>query len=360
MKYFIALSALIVAASALPADFTSLNATRDGGRSFGFASFGGHTTGGQNGGVWTVWDAWAFRDAINNNDRRIVIVRGRIDLTALFTGSPGVVLQVGSYKTIEGGDWNAEIFGGGVKLYERQQVIFRNLRFTNAINYAPGEQPNGNGGIVSMVPGAFSSFDNIDIDDSHHVWVSHNHFSDDPWVAHNTPDSQRRHHGLLGIKRGANYITVSDNIFRNHNLCMVVGHDDSNAWQDNGRLKITFSGNWFQGTIQRNPRIRFGEIHIYNNLFTDISDYGIGIGVGARILAERNVFLRVHRAWALMAVNQNPIGMLSASENSLQSSTVDSGITSSIGWHPTQYYGYSTIQTNGVEAFVRNTAGVRL
>ena len=46
---------------------------------------------------------------------------------------------------------------------------------------------------------------------------------------------------------------------------MLVGHDDSNGPRDIGRLRITYHHNWFDGSIQRNPRVRFGEpVHVFN------------------------------------------------------------------------------------------------
>ncbi|WP_156236368.1 hypothetical protein [Enterococcus casseliflavus] len=51
----------------------------------------------------------------------------------------------------------------------------------------------------------------------------------------------------------------------------MVGHSDSNAAQDTDKLKVTFTYNWFQETEQRNPHVRFGEVPVLNNLYTDIS-----------------------------------------------------------------------------------------
>lgn len=375
MKLFLTLSAVILAASAMPADlgkegdigyvpdviYNAANFTngRVPAGQAGFATVNGGTFGGNGGAVWTVWDPWALRDAITPNDRRIVYVRGRIDLTPLFAGSPGIGIRMGGTKTIIGGDGNAMIFGGGLRLVGISQVIIQNIKFHNALSYAPGEQPNGNGGIISMAPGEFSEIDAIDIETSTNIWIDHCEFADDPWITPTLAANMRRHDGLIDIKRAANWISVSNNIFRNHNHVMLVGHNDNNAAQDNGRLKVTFYLNWFQGTVQRNPRVRYGEVHILNNLYTDITlGYGAGVGAGARIYFERNSCVNSRRCWGFASGVPNPAGHLLALNNRIANSAFDTGIPSNlVTWRPANHYGYSAMSENNVETHVRRYAG---
>lgn len=355
MQYFIVLSAVTLAASALPTDIDSKsNATLFNA---GLAGFGASCIGGQGGAVWTVWDPWALQDAINSDAPRIIYVRGVIDMTQLFAGSPGVFRHIGPYKTLIGGDANAEIRGGGFRMSNQQHIIIQNIKFHNAISYAPGEQPDGNGGIISQLPGEWAQVDAIDINNSQHVWVDHCEFSDDPWIALNIPNNQRRHDGLIDIRHGSSSITISNNIFRNHNLVTLVGNADSTGSQDMGRLKVTFYLNWYQGTIQRNPRIRFGEVHVLNNLYTDNRDYGIGIGVAARAYVERNVFINNVRAWGFAAGTPNPMGFLFNDNNRLVNSAHDTNVPNNVNWHPSQYYNYDPLNVGLVEAHVRRYAG---
>ena len=68
--------------------------------------------------------------------------------------------------------------------------------------------------------------------------------------------------------RLVDYVTVSWNHTHDHTKNMLLGHDDGNGAQDIGRLKVTYHHNWFDGTRQRNPRVRFGEpVHVYNNYY---------------------------------------------------------------------------------------------
>lgn len=356
MQYMIVLSAVILVAAALPVDI-DYKADNVSYANNGLAGFGAAAYGGRGGAVWTVWDPWALIDAIDNPAPRIVYVRGIIDMTPLFNGSPGILRHIGSYKTIIGGDANAEIRGGGFRLSNQEHVIIQNIKFNNPISYAPGEQPNGNGGIISQVPGPWALIDAIDINNSQHIWVDHCEFSDDPWNSATTPESQRRHDGLIDIRHGSSFISISNNIFRNHNLVTLVGNADSTGSQDMGRLKITFYLNWYQETTQRNPRVRFGEVHVLNNLYTNIISYGIGVGVAAQVYAEKNAFVNTPRAWGFAAGTPNPMGYFFNDNNRLTNSGHDSNVPANVSWHPRQYYAYDPMNEALVEAHVRRYAG---
>jgi pectate lyase len=63
---------------------------------------------------------------------------------------------------------------------------------------------------------------------------------------------------------------------------------------DPGKLNVTVHHNLFANTLQRLPRVRFGQVHVYNNFYV-IPDparfvYALGVGVRSKIFAESNVF----------------------------------------------------------------------
>jgi pectate lyase len=137
-------------------------------------------------------------------------------------------------------------------------VIIRNLRFTGAEDDAISIQQS-----------------------SHHVWIDH-------------CDLSGGEDGLIDIVRGADYITVSWNHFHDHSKTALLGHSDSNAGQDTGKLRVTFHHNFFDGTAQRHPRVRFGEpIHVYNNYFRNNTLYGVASTENAGVLVEANYFENV-------------------------------------------------------------------
>ncbi len=208
------------------------------------------TTGGAGGPVVTVRDADTFLDYCDRNEPYVIQVDGVMRISSK--------QGVRSNKTIIGLGADAEITGGGLDLYRRQNVIIRNLRFTGADDDAISIQQS-----------------------SHHVWIDH-------------CDLSGGADGLIDIVRGADYITVSWNHFHDHSKTALLGHSDSNAGQDTGKLRVTFHHNFFDGTAQRHPRVRFGEpIHVYNNYFRNNTLYGVASTENAGVLVEANYFENV-------------------------------------------------------------------
>ena len=122
----------------------------------------------------------------------------------------------------------------------------------------------------------------------HHVWVDHCTFSDG---ALPDPDGAN-HDGLFDITRQTSHITISYNHFKNHNKTMLIGHSDS-ASGDVGFLKTSIHHNFFDATMSRHPRVRFGEVHVYNNYFLNNVTYGIASTMEADVLIENNYFKNV-------------------------------------------------------------------
>ncbi|MCZ9338024.1 pectate lyase, partial [Streptomyces sp. TRM76130] len=63
--------------------------------------------------------------------------------------------------------------------------------------------------------------------------------------------------------------------------------------RDRGHLRITFARNLFSGITQRAPRVRFGQVHVVNNVYRGRAEetlYALGVGVESALFSERNVF----------------------------------------------------------------------
>ena len=101
------------------------------------------------------------------------------------------------------------------------------------------------------------------------------------------------HDGLVDITNAASYLTVSWNRFLNHDKTMLIGSSDS-ATADRGQLKVTLHHNVFDGVGQRAPRVRFGQVHVFNNYYRvkKVPSYGYswGVGMESAIYAEQNFF----------------------------------------------------------------------
>jgi pectate lyase len=87
---------------------------------------------------------------------------------------------------------------------------------------------------------------------------------------------------------------VSWNRFRNHDKAMLIGSSDS-ASADRGKLRVTLHHNLFERIGQRAPRVRFGQVHLYNNYYdvrnTASYQYSWGVGIESAIYAEENFFV---------------------------------------------------------------------
>ncbi|RBW69723.1 pectate lyase family protein [Bacillus taeanensis] len=206
-----------------------------------------------------------------------------------------IVLHVGSNTTIFGLGDDATIVGGALVLDGVENVIIRNIEFEAPLDFFPQWDPtDGEYGEWN------SDYDNVTItDNSHHIWIDHNTFSDGENV-----DSDfgtyfdrlyQRHDGLLDIKNGSNYVTVSYNVFKDHDKVTIVGSSDSKT-SDRGKLKVTFHHNYYKNLNQRLPRVRFGEVHVYNNYYEFSKDanyefgYVWGVGKESKIYVENNYF----------------------------------------------------------------------
>jgi pectate lyase len=136
---------------------------------------------------------------------------------------------------------------------------------------------------------------NIGNTETHHIWVDH------CTVGHPTtmPSDSEHPDGGIDIKDGASYVTISWTVYRNSWKTGLIGHSDNNAGTDVGRLKVTHYANHFLNTNSRNPRVRFGEVHVLNCLSDGVKLYGIAAAIGANVFAENNFYLNTR--WGMYA-----------------------------------------------------------
>ena len=287
------------------------------------------TTGGAGGPTVTVTSASQFLSEIAAAGPRVIQVSGMLSL-------PGPMHDVSSDKTIVGVGANSGLSGGGLNIgipiddditsppaNAVHNVIVRNLRIVNS----PDDGIN-----VQMF--------------SHHVWLDHNYF---------TGASD----GSLDIKRGSSYVTVSWNHFDGTDKTALLGRDDGDAAQDVGRLKVSYHHNWFDGTNQRNPRVRFGDqVHVYNNYYNDTGNYGVASTMDAGVIVEGNYFLNVDDPYHLGEGSSGP-GRLVARNNCLVNS--EEGQTGgSVSNQPYSYTLQSACSINGIVSAGAGTGKVGL
>jgi pectate lyase len=208
-----------------------------------------------------------------------------------------VRIRPGSNTTIVGLGRSAKFRGiwldiRGSAAVPRENIIIRNITFEDTYDCFPQWAP------TDGAQGSWNSlYDSISLRDSRNLWIDHNTFLDKA-----TADSTlplffgvlfQVHDGLLDITNASDLVTVSWNRFRNHDKMMLIGSSD-NAPLDVGKLRVTLHHNLFDALGQRGPRVRFGQVHIYNNYYKvsnpENYQYSWGVGIQSKIYAENNAF----------------------------------------------------------------------
>jgi pectate lyase/lysophospholipase L1-like esterase len=205
-----------------------------------------------------------------------------------------VLIRIPSNTTVVGIAPGAGFVHGSLMLAKVSNVILRHLHISDAYDHFPAWDPKDN------ASGEWNSeYDNISLRGATHVWIDHCTLDDGHRPDHLESSVYGRrvqhHDGLLDITRGSDLVTVSWNHFRKHEKGSLVGGSDNHT-EDAGKLRVTFHHNFWDQVKERAPRVRYGQVHLYNNLHTGSSEppqpfgYSIGIGYASRIYSEYNAW----------------------------------------------------------------------
>ena len=271
----------------------------------GWASENGGVTGGGTATPTVVTNYTDLKAAITTSSVKVVNISGTITIPS----GGRISFQDQSAKTIFGlpgsklvsTDLTAD--NSGIIYVKRcSNLIFRNITFEG--------------------PGAYDTdgWDNMTLDNCTNVWVDHCEFQD----------------GLDGnfdIKNMSDYISVTWCKFiylkapipdgpggsDDHRFSDLFGSSDG-ATADRGHLRVTLQNNWWaQGCVARMPRVRFGKVHVVNNLFNStVASQCVMAGFEADLLVESNVFENVNRPIDKM---DNTFTAITARDNIFPNST---------------------------------------
>jgi pectate lyase len=202
---------------------------------------------------------------------------------------------VPSNTTILGVGTDAKLIDGYFSINATKNIIIRNLELQAPQDLTAdwnGKEWNSSYKAISVVTGRQLWIDHCTLSDG-----SHFDSAEVATINGVTKDVQR-HDGLLDMEDSTDYVTISYNIFKNHDKTnMVGGSGDQNGAKERDFNRLTFSNNIWEDSVQRAPRARFGRIHVYNNYYkgdTAAKDYAlsyfIGMGAESKILSESNAF----------------------------------------------------------------------
>ena len=232
----------------------------------GFATQNGGTTGGKGYSEVTVSNVSDLKSYAKAGNKIIYVKPGT------YMGP----VEVGSNVTIYG--YQGAIIaqptsGSAMKLSGSKNVIIRNLKFKGV--------------------GAH--------DDDDEDCLQVNHESKNVWIDH--VDVYDGHDGNLDITNASDFVTISWTKFSytsassGHQFSNLIGNSKTKT-SDRGHLNVTIHHTWWaDGVVERMPRVRFGKVHVANNLFdSKNASYCVRAAVEANIRIEKNVFIGVQKA----------------------------------------------------------------
>lgn len=296
------------------------------------------TTGGENGKITVIEHlaqliSWgAGRE--DNYTPETLIIKGKIEAeeTTVISIKRGKDISILGDSESNGGF--AELKNISLNIRDYSNVIVRNLKMHEV----------------------FYPDDDLTIDNCHHVWIDHCEFHSKtgPGITVDTYD------GLLDIKKGSRNVTVSWCWFHDHMKTVLIGHSDNNGEQD-VNLEVTFHHNLFSNTDGRNPSLRFGKVHFFNNYLENITDYGFAVRNGAHAKIENCHFHNVNTPVATDKFTGHGFACVSGCIYSGTFSETDNQISEPLDcdfWSDKIRYVYSPESTNTVKISTGAFAGV--
>lgn len=266
---------------------------------------------------------------------RVIHVDGK--LGSGWSGSSGDRLEIKSNKTIIGLRAGTEL-KAAIHINGASNVILRNI-----VIHGPGSNEN-------------QDWDNLSIEgSSKNIWVDHCEF----W------DGQD---GNADVVKGADTVTFTWNIFgytlpgHSHNLSNLIASSDNEPASE-GKLDITFMFNWWKAAAQRQPRCRYGEIHVVNNLYTGdkslgASVLGVSNGYSCNVLTENNHF--INQGEPIDLGKQAGTGSVQEAVGNVFESCTGNQKGSGKAFTPPYEYKSFMVPASEVAALVRKSAGATL
>jgi pectate lyase len=306
----------------------------------GYATTNGGTTGGGNGASKTIsslsaLESWAAGRE-KNTTAEVITISGTI------SGSTLITIKNGANITIQGTGSSSQLVGVGLNIRDYTNVIVKKLKIREV------EYPD----------------DALTLDNVQRGWVDRCelHSKIGPGIGNDTYD------GLLDIKKGSSAITISWCYLHDHMKCSLVGHTDNlNQQEEDSKIRVTYHHCYFVNTDGRNPSIRYGATHMFNNYYGNITDYGLASRDGAHAKVENchyeNVKLPMSTDKFMDPSSDagDKIGGYICQSGNLFTGTCGENVISQTGcewWNSsTLPYSYTLDDVNSVKETVRRYAG---
>ncbi|MBR6868036.1 MAG: chromophore lyase [Prevotella sp.] len=323
----------------------------DLGAPMGWATVGGSVTGSADKNAVTVTTASELISAMSGTDQKTIYVKGTLNFTGQMT------VQNAQNKTVYGLPGSAlantthtsDVSKTGILFLKNcKNIILRNLTFKGAGAYD------------------IDGKDNLTVQNCQYLWVDHCDFQDGV-------------DGNFDANNGSDNMCVSWCRFRylkspyaggsggsdDHRFSDLWGGSDKNEAKDGGKLRTTFYSCWWdEGCKERMPRVRFGQVHILNCLYSSsVANYCVGAAYRSNIYLEKTAFTSTKAKktpWKCYATssgytdyNITVTGCSGASDTQQRSGSISYFI-------PSQKYSYTGYDVSKVESVVSQYAGATL
>ncbi len=293
----------------------------------GWATMSGGTTGGGTNmsNATTVSSMSALRNAISGSGAKIVLVEPGSYSGNLSPDANTTIIGTAPGVTIKG---HITISGSG-----KNNIIIRNIAVRDNKCSGSGCKSGSDG--VYIGSGA------------HHVWFDHCDIADGQ-------------DGNFDVTRSGDFITVSWTKFwytydKEHKFSNLIAGSDGET-ESRGKLNITYMNCWWGERVeQRQPRGRFGKIHVFNCLYTSQNTaseaYLCGPGVEMAMIIQNNYFAVPGSTPAIREWGSSKGWLATGNEGTA------SGMNSSKGSVFDIPYSYSLVAASQVNALVSASVG---
>ncbi len=245
-------------------------------------------------------DLESYKDVLSSNEPYVVTVNGTITTA----DNVSVKYTIGSNKTFISGSTQGRFKNIQLNL-EGKNYIVKNIMFGEVIadDYYKG-----------------SANDALGLSGVEYAWIDHCEFQShltpqnndgtplvyaDEYAAGHTSTTEIEwakdfYDGLLDIKNGSRYITISNCYFHDHYKACLCGSSDVSENGDTA-MRLTFFGNYWENINSRQPLFRYGKAHIYGSYFystlkiesSNYSSTGINCRAGSELYIDNNSFVNI-------------------------------------------------------------------
>lgn len=250
-------------------------------------------------------DLVANKDLLASHKPKIITIRGTISTADNENPLLSEKYTVGSNTTIYGDTANQGRLQNIELSVEGENVIIRNMMLGEVVSW---DIPNKRSG----------ADDALSLNGATHVWIDHCEFqshlepqdlngnkitSDSPYYSTKEDWKKDFYDGLLDIKNGSTWITISNCYFHDHWKACLCSSGDGKA-DTNPRtgatdvdMRVTFYGNYWKNINARQPLFRWGKFHVYDSYFDAGTQKGdascINVRAGAEAYVEGNTFVGI-------------------------------------------------------------------